>query len=360
MTKLNCVVIGAGNIGDVHASAYKNNEHCKLVSVCDINEKQAEKLADVHNLENYHNNIDNLFNSYDIDITSVTTPPMAHFEPAAKAMKNGSNCLVEKPITTTLEETKQLKQIQEKNRVLLSVMHNQKFLREYKKALSWIDSGQIGEVTNVYISEALKSKVYEPVKDPNHWSHQIQGGPFAEHLPHPIYLLFQMVGKLDLERVITTPTTDKRPWMPANRATISLSNQQANVCIDLSVIDNEKANSNTEENKIEHYLIQGTDGQIYIRDGNAVRVPSGNRLPRALEVNKNALLSNLELAKAIYDLIRSKIDSNYSFYTSGHEVMIDRFVDQVLGISEPPVTWKELYTTMDLTCKIGEKIENRS
>ena len=44
-----------------------------------------------------------------IDFITVVTPNFAHFAPAMAALDNGFNVVIEKPITFTLDEAKQLK-----------------------------------------------------------------------------------------------------------------------------------------------------------------------------------------------------------------------------------------------------------
>src|SRR6266496_1893904 len=45
-----------------------------------------------------------------IDFVTIVTPNFAHFAPAIMALDNGFNVVIEKPITFTLDEAKQLKE----------------------------------------------------------------------------------------------------------------------------------------------------------------------------------------------------------------------------------------------------------
>ena len=44
-----------------------------------------------------------------MDFVTIVTPNFAHFAPAMAALENGFNVVIEKPITFTLDEAKQLK-----------------------------------------------------------------------------------------------------------------------------------------------------------------------------------------------------------------------------------------------------------
>ena len=45
-----------------------------------------------------------------MDFVTIVTPNFAHFAPAMMALENGFHVVIEKPMTFTLEEAKQLKQ----------------------------------------------------------------------------------------------------------------------------------------------------------------------------------------------------------------------------------------------------------
>src|SRR3546814_9239458 len=58
-----------------------------------------------------------------MDFVSIVTPNHAHFAPAMMALENGFNVVIEKPITFTLEEAKQLKQKVEETGLMLLLTH---------------------------------------------------------------------------------------------------------------------------------------------------------------------------------------------------------------------------------------------
>lgn len=59
-----------------------------------------------------------------IDFVSIVTPNFVHFDPAIKALEKGFNVVIEKPITFTIEEAKQLKaKLQEQDYHYCSAIH---------------------------------------------------------------------------------------------------------------------------------------------------------------------------------------------------------------------------------------------
>ena len=58
-----------------------------------------------------------------IDFVTIVTPNFAHFAPAMAALDNGFNVVIEKPMTFTLDEAKQLKKKVEETGLSLCLTH---------------------------------------------------------------------------------------------------------------------------------------------------------------------------------------------------------------------------------------------
>jgi len=58
-----------------------------------------------------------------MDFVTIVTPNFAHFAPAMMALDNGFNVVVEKPVTFTLDEAKQLKKKLEETGLMLLLTH---------------------------------------------------------------------------------------------------------------------------------------------------------------------------------------------------------------------------------------------
>ena len=59
-----------------------------------------------------------------LDFITIVTPNFAHFAPAMLALENGFNVVIEKPITFTIDEARQLKKKLEETGLLLFVSCN--------------------------------------------------------------------------------------------------------------------------------------------------------------------------------------------------------------------------------------------
>ncbi len=85
-----------------------------------------------------------------MDFVTIVTPNFAHFAPAMLALEHGFNVVIEKPITLTLDEAKQLKQKLEETGLMLLLTHTYSGYPMVKEAKQLVKSGAFGKVRKVY------------------------------------------------------------------------------------------------------------------------------------------------------------------------------------------------------------------
>ncbi len=86
-----------------------------------------------------------------MDFVTIVTPNFAHFGPAMTALENGFNVVVEKPMTLTLDEAKQLKVKAEEKGLTLCLAHAYSGYPMVKQAKAMVSEGMIGKIRKVYV-----------------------------------------------------------------------------------------------------------------------------------------------------------------------------------------------------------------
>jgi predicted dehydrogenase len=86
-----------------------------------------------------------------MDFVSIVTPNHVHFEPAKLALENGFHVVLDKPITLTLQEAKQLKEVVKKTGNLLCLTHTYAGYPMIKQAREMVKSGVLGKIRKVYV-----------------------------------------------------------------------------------------------------------------------------------------------------------------------------------------------------------------
>ena len=86
-----------------------------------------------------------------IDFVTIVTPNFAHFAPAMAALDHGFNVVIEKPITFTLDEAKQLKKKVEETGLTLCLTHTYSGYPMVKQAKAMVNEGAFGKIRKVWV-----------------------------------------------------------------------------------------------------------------------------------------------------------------------------------------------------------------
>jgi predicted dehydrogenase len=124
MKNLRVGVVGAGYLGKFHAEKYARMDNVNLVGVVDIREHRAETVANKFNTKAYLNYKD-LFGR--VDAVSVVVPTIDHFNVTRDFLENDIDVLIEKPMTTTLEEADELIRFSESKGLIMQIGHLERF-----------------------------------------------------------------------------------------------------------------------------------------------------------------------------------------------------------------------------------------
>ncbi len=119
-----CAVIGVGYLGRFHAQKYAALPESTLVCVVDANAERAQQVADELGCAaetDYRAILDR------IDAVSIVTPTVTHHAVACDCLEHGIHVLVEKPITTTLDEADELIALASDRQCVLQVGHLERF-----------------------------------------------------------------------------------------------------------------------------------------------------------------------------------------------------------------------------------------
>lgn len=134
MKKLRAAVVGVGYLGRFHAQKYKNLEAelpVQLVAVCDSNFEQAMKIGAELGVPGYRDVRDL---TPHIDIATVATATRGHFEVAKTLLEAGIHTNVEKPMTVTVNEARELVGLAKEKNVHLCVGHSERFNPAFMRA----------------------------------------------------------------------------------------------------------------------------------------------------------------------------------------------------------------------------------
>jgi len=86
-----------------------------------------------------------------IDFVTIVTPNFAHFAPAMLALEKGFHVVIEKPMTFTLDEAKQLKKKVEETGLLLCLTHTYSGYPMVRQARAMVREGVLGKIRKIIV-----------------------------------------------------------------------------------------------------------------------------------------------------------------------------------------------------------------
>ncbi len=124
MSKTKVGVVGVGYLGKFHAQKYAAMDHVELYGVSDVDPKLAEAVAKANGTR--------AFTDYkklisEVDAVSVVVPTILHHRIAKECLEAGVDVMLEKPMTTTVEEADELIGIASEKERVLQVGHLERF-----------------------------------------------------------------------------------------------------------------------------------------------------------------------------------------------------------------------------------------
>lgn len=165
MRKLRMGMVGGGKdafIGAVHRLAAFMDGQIELVcGALSINKEVGQEsgrmlfLPEERTYATYEEMIENesrLPEGQRMDFVTIVTPNFAHFAPAMAALDAGFHVVIEKPITLSLEEAKQLAHKVEQTGLILCLTHTYTGYPMVKHARSMVTKGALGKIRKVYVS----------------------------------------------------------------------------------------------------------------------------------------------------------------------------------------------------------------
>ncbi|UJF20160.1 Gfo/Idh/MocA family oxidoreductase [Vibrio sp. SS-MA-C1-2] len=147
------VVIGGGARGELYAKyALEHPDKMKVIAVAEPREAYRQSMAEQHNISS-----DKSFTTWEeviaagkmADAVMICTQDRLHTEPAIAFAKQKYNILLEKPMSPSADECREIVKAAEENEVIFSVCHVLRYTQYTTKLKSILNDGLIGDVVSM-------------------------------------------------------------------------------------------------------------------------------------------------------------------------------------------------------------------
>ena len=124
-SKIRLGLVGTGHMGQYHVNVASGLANVyDVIGIHDANPDRGSEIAERFGVR-YLDNLDNLLN--EVDAVAIAVPTAVHYEVAKKALEKGKHVLVEKPMTQTVDQGRELVDLATKNDLIFQVGHVERF-----------------------------------------------------------------------------------------------------------------------------------------------------------------------------------------------------------------------------------------
>ncbi len=151
-SKLRLASVGVGGMGASDLGSLSSHKQVEVVALCDVDSKRLASAGEKHpNAKRYSDFRKMLDEMHDaIDAVQVSTPDHTHAPAAMTAMNHGKHVYCQKPLTHDVYESRQLRLVSEKKKLVTQMGTQIHSHTAYRTAVKLVQSGAIGKVREVH------------------------------------------------------------------------------------------------------------------------------------------------------------------------------------------------------------------
>jgi UDP-N-acetylglucosamine 3-dehydrogenase len=146
---LKAAVVGLGSMGRNHARVYRELDGVELACVVDSDARAAAQVGRINGAPHY-TSIEEAFAQAKPDLVSLAVPTVHHHAMARQILEAGVHTLVEKPITTSIEQAEELVDLAQAKGLVLSVGHIERFNPVVGELRRRLREGMLGRLYQIH------------------------------------------------------------------------------------------------------------------------------------------------------------------------------------------------------------------
>jgi predicted dehydrogenase len=204
MNKLRIAVVGVGLGGQIHIKRIKNSSEVILDSIIAPNRGANIEIAAKEGVPIFHTIIECIERNKPDGII-IASPNQVHAEQTRVCIEAEIPVLLEKPITSNLDEGRELCDLIERSNAKILIGHHRAHNPILKVARNAILEGRLGRLVSVVGS----AQFYKPDHyfEDGPWRKVPGGGPILINMIHEIDNLRRLVGEISQVQAITSNST---------------------------------------------------------------------------------------------------------------------------------------------------------
>lgn len=184
-------IVGTGNIATQFAQGLQQVANAQIAAVASRSMDSATAFAQKFDIPKRYGSYEDMAKDRELEIIYIGAPHPQHYENVMLFLEAGHAVVCEKPLGVNAAQTeKMIAKAREKNVFLLEGMWT-RFFPAFKQALSWVQSGRIGQPKMLHAVFG-----YDGSGNRKQWrfSHDMAGGALLDVGIYPLAMVFAMFG----------------------------------------------------------------------------------------------------------------------------------------------------------------------
>ncbi len=198
------LLVGAGNISDIHAEILRGLPNVELWGVTDSNPDAASKLARRWSIRQVFPSLEAAIESGNVECAHVLTPPDAHCVPALPLLRAGISVLVEKPLATTSTDCDTLCAVARASGAKLAVNQNFVFDPAFVRLRNALTRGELGPLRAIDCTFNVQLRQLA-ARQFGHWMFREPLNLLLEQAVHPLSQIATLLGEIEAVAASSEP-----------------------------------------------------------------------------------------------------------------------------------------------------------
>jgi predicted dehydrogenase len=363
-------VVGTGFGEKIHIPGFQAHPRTQLVAVYHRDLDKAKAIASTHNIPHACDRLEDALALPDVAAVSISTPPFLHYEMAKTVLQAGKHLLLEKPMTLSAVEARELYQLATAKGVVAMMDFEFRFVPAWQLLAEYLAEGYVGQKRLVKIDWLVSSRA--DAQRPWNWYAQKDKGGGAlgavgSHAFDYISWLFGPVSRLSAQLSTAIP---ERPD-PADGGKLKLVDADDTCLLMLELVDGTPCqlciSSVTYQGRghfIEVYgdrgtLVLGSDNQKdYVHGFHLLAAPAGKTLaeveiPNRLAFSQTYTDGRLAPFIRVVDQWVQGIDTGKGMRPSLREGLYSQLLMDLTHQSNETARWVEV-PSLEAFLELGE------
>lgn len=172
-------LVGAGDVAGRHMPGWQRVDGGRLDVVVDVDPSRARAFAERWGVPRWETEFEKVAGQGEVDGADICLPPHLHAEAVRAFVERGKHVIVEKPLTPTIEEARDLAALVGRSEVVGMVAENWRFATATEQVADLVERGALGDlfmVKAVHESDLFADLEMHAGKHP--WGFEAPGGGF--------------------------------------------------------------------------------------------------------------------------------------------------------------------------------------